>query len=179
MTYAVASLKYNGSDDHKNESTTYVKKGSSCEKQPSPAKSKNDACTSEGAAPQKDVLKSNVLEDFNNISKYNVELDDENNNTETRQELVDEVMKKHESMATPSKELNDLLEGNGTKSNYRPDPAFNNDFDEVEEEEEEEKEEEKEEDEEGDECDDEEVVVEKVSEEDDDNRDINNDDLYQ
>ncbi|ORX43744.1 hypothetical protein BCR36DRAFT_140005 [Piromyces finnis] len=129
MTYTVAALKYDGKDVESDKKSRPDKKVSINEKQS--GKSRSDACTSEGLPPQKDVLKTNVLDDFNNISKYNVELDDENVDKK-RNDLNKEVLKKHESMITPSKELNELLE-NGPKSNYHPDPIFNNNEDEIKE----------------------------------------------
>ncbi|OUM66848.1 hypothetical protein PIROE2DRAFT_5828 [Piromyces sp. E2] len=177
MTYTVASLKYNGSDNlsRKNSENPKTdkkdnKKGSFSEKPIKKSKSSGDS--NEGISGSKDVLKSNVLEDFNNISKYNVELDDD---MDKKRELANEAVKvKRESMAIPSKELSDLLVNGGTKSNYQPDQAFNNEYEEDYDKENNDEEYESENEEE-EECKSEEVEVEEVaSEENNGVRDLNN-----
>jgi len=139
MTYTVASLKYDGKDDYDTDDDYIVTKPTYYEKPTKNVDTSNKECdsgTCDGeAAPTKDVIKSNVLEDFNNISKYNVELDDldvEEKRTDLNNEL-DDALRKRETVISPSKELNDLLE-NGPKSNYVPDTTFNNNLEEEEEE---------------------------------------------
>ncbi|ORX81523.1 hypothetical protein BCR32DRAFT_327297 [Anaeromyces robustus] len=126
IAYTIASLKYDGKNEFSStdSDTQYDKKLTSpivyVQKT-----AKTDEGPSDDASQQKDVLKTNVLEDFNNISKFCVDLDD--GTTEDKENLNSELtdaLQKRETLNVPSKELNDLLE-NGPKSNYIPDNNFN------------------------------------------------------
>lgn len=111
MTYAVASRKYNGTNSFNNDDQEENVKKTGEEK--IKKIDKIDSGSGDGATLKKDVIKTNVIDDLNNFSKYNVELD--NGEDAQRNELNKELsgaIKRH-SMATPSKELSNLLnEGN-------------------------------------------------------------------
>jgi hypothetical protein len=126
MTYTVASRKYNGVDQEASNEKEY-EKASNKTTEEKILKSNKDEGGSDGGIT-KDVIKTNVMNDLNNISKYNADLDngEETQRTELNNELKDAI--KRQSMATPSEQFDALL-ADGPKSNYVPDTTFNNDDD--------------------------------------------------